>query len=83
MLVQKNFSVLAYANGFTLWHYVSPDSEAEVMSPGYFDHNWDIVRTGDRIIVHLNGEKPAHLDLAVAERGDVPPRLSLVKLASA
>lgn len=33
----KNLSVLAYANGFTLWHYATIDAAAVVDSGGYFN----------------------------------------------
>ena len=33
----KNLSALAYANGFTLWHYKTPDQPAEVDTSGYFN----------------------------------------------
>ena len=33
----KNLSVLAYANGFTLWHYASDDTAAAIDSAGYFN----------------------------------------------
>ena len=38
----KNLSVLAYANSFTLWHYVT-DDEA-ITSEGYFNRAIDIHR---------------------------------------
>lgn len=30
----KNLSVLAYANGFTLWHYTTTDTAADVDTDG-------------------------------------------------
>ena len=33
----KDLSVLAYANGFTLWHYATADAAAAVDSAGYFN----------------------------------------------
>ncbi|MEJ0047609.1 MAG: hypothetical protein WDN04_16885 [Rhodospirillales bacterium] len=33
----RNLSVLAYANGFTLWHYkAGTDDQRSIGSPGYF-----------------------------------------------
>ena len=48
----RNLSVLAYANGFTLWHYRS-DSDAlpAVQNPGYFDEAVDLLGSGDMLLV--------------------------------
>ncbi|MGZ8409429.1 MAG: hypothetical protein ACXWVS_05825 [Hyphomicrobium sp.] len=46
----KNLSVLAYANGFTLWHYGTTDTAAVVDTAGYFDSAADMLRAGDMII---------------------------------
>lgn len=47
----KSLSVLAYANGFTLWHYRTEDSRAAVSTPGYFDAARDMLRFGDVIMI--------------------------------
>ena len=52
----RDLCVLAYANGFTLWHYTSEDSEAIVYAPGYFNDASDSIRTGDNI--HVNTGSP-------------------------
>lgn len=55
-LTTKNLSVLAYANGFTLWHYVTTDAAAEVMTaPAYFAGASDLLRGGDVVIVNSAG----------------------------
>ena len=47
----RNLSVLAYANGFTLWHYKTrQDTAAAVCSAHYFDDAADMLTTGDVII---------------------------------
>ena len=46
----KNLSVLAYANGFTLWHYGTADTAAVVDTAGYFNSAADMLRVGDMII---------------------------------
>ncbi len=47
-----NLSVLAYANGFTLWHYkAGADSRREVSVQGFFDTSADMVATGDMMMV--------------------------------
>ena len=48
----RNLSVLAYANGFTLWHYKSDgDVLPAVQSPGYFDDAVDMLAGGDMMLV--------------------------------
>ncbi|WP_291295706.1 hypothetical protein [Elioraea sp.] len=48
--VQK-LSVLAYANGFTLWHYRNDaDSRAAILAPGYFDSSAHLLRRGDMLL---------------------------------
>ncbi|MCC7166683.1 MAG: hypothetical protein IT565_03855 [Rhodospirillales bacterium] len=48
----KNLSVLAYANGFTLWHYTTTDAAATVDSAGYFNSAADMLRVGDIVIAN-------------------------------
>lgn len=50
----KNLSVLAYANGFTLWHYASVDPNTKVDKVGYFNDGADMLRVGDMIMANLN-----------------------------
>lgn len=47
-----DLSVLAYANNFTLWHYVTPD--ADIATKGYLDHTADMVRVNDLIIANVD-----------------------------
>ena len=48
----RNLSVLAYANGFTLWHYKAGDDALPAMArPGYFDDAVDMLATGDMLLV--------------------------------
>jgi len=52
MFAIRNLSVLAYANGFTLWHYKSEkDRLAEITKLGYFNEAEDMLTKGDIIIV--------------------------------
>lgn len=49
----KDLSVLAYANNFTLWHYVSStDKLDELLAPGYFNPATDMLRHGDMVILN-------------------------------
>ncbi len=50
----KGLSVLAYANGFTLWHYTTPDLAGEVDTAGYFDAAADMIRVGDMILANVD-----------------------------
>ncbi len=50
----KDLSVLAYANGFTLWHYATADAAAEVDTGGYFDGAADMLRAGDMILANVD-----------------------------
>jgi hypothetical protein len=47
-----DLSVLAYANGFTLWHYTTAD--ADVTAANYFNAGSHMLRAGDILIVNQN-----------------------------
>jgi hypothetical protein len=53
----KDLSVLAYANGFTLWHYTTPDTDIDVMADGAFDLAADMLRAGDIIIATVDNSR--------------------------
>ena len=50
-------SVLAYANGFTLWHYRTAEPDADLLctgaGQGYFAAANELLRPGDQIIANL------------------------------
>lgn len=50
----RKLSVLAYANGFTLWHYTTPDVANVVDTTGYFNKAAEMVRVGDMILANLD-----------------------------
>lgn len=50
----KNLSVLAYANGFTLWHYTTVDTA--VSGAGYFNGASDMLRIGDIVIANVDSD---------------------------
>jgi hypothetical protein len=51
-LAIRNLSVLAYANGFTLWHYRAPaEGEDEVTQRGYFNDAADMLAAGDMLLL--------------------------------
>jgi hypothetical protein len=57
----RNLSVLAYAQGFTLWHYRANATAAgrhapaatlaEVSAPGFFNAATDMLAPGDMVLV--------------------------------
>lgn len=55
-----NLSVLAYANGFTLWHYTTRDDLSDVEAVGYFNKGAEVIRVGDIIFANVdNAGTPA------------------------
>jgi len=76
----RELSVLAYANGFTHWHYRSPDPLAAIISPGYFAPAAEMLRAGDQITLNLL--HPTEIGLATAVVADLTekarPRLGLL-----
>lgn len=48
----SDLSVLAYANNFTLWHYVTTDNS--VTSGGYFNNAAGMLRVNDLIIANVD-----------------------------
>ncbi|NYZ12896.1 hypothetical protein HL658_10060 [Azospirillum sp. RWY-5-1] len=50
----KDLSVLAYANGFTLWHFTTTDAATDVDTTGYFNGAADMLRVGDMILANTD-----------------------------
>ena len=48
----SDLSVLAYANNFTLWHFVTTDND--VTTANYFDKAADMLRVNDLIIANVD-----------------------------
>lgn len=48
----NNLSALTYANGFTLWHYKTPDLATDVDTTGYFDEAASMLRVGDFVMAN-------------------------------
>lgn len=67
----KDLSILAYANGFTLWHHTTPDAAEDVTGQGYFNGACDVLRTGDLILSNAGpvGAKRSAV-LAITEKRD-------------
>ncbi len=48
----RNLSVLAYAQGFTLWHYKAPATPlTQLKSKGFFDNATDMLAAGDMMMM--------------------------------
>ncbi len=48
----RNLSVLAYANGFTLWHYKAENDNFRTASmAGYFADAADLLSAGDMVML--------------------------------
>ncbi len=76
----QDFSVLAYANGFTHWHYRTRDSLDLILAPAgvgsandnaYFAAAAEMLRPGDQITVNLIGE--GRIDLATLVTAAIQP----------
>lgn len=48
----KNLSVIAYANGFTLWHYKESATLATITASGYFANVKNLMNSGDIILIN-------------------------------
>lgn len=65
----RELSVLAYANGFTLWHYRTADPLAALLAPdgSYFAAADELLRPGDQILLSLAaGSRAAGATIGVA-----------------
>jgi hypothetical protein len=63
----RNLAVLAYANGFTLWHYkAGNDNFAQAEGPGYFADAADLLAEGD--LVMLTGSEGGRI-VSITGRG--------------
>lgn len=65
----KNLSVIAYANGFTLWHYAANETLATITTSGYFNNVKSLVNTGDIIII--NGSDNTAINKITVTSGSV------------
>lgn len=50
----KNLSVIAYANGFTLWHYSATETLATITATGYFNNVKTLMNIGDIVIINAS-----------------------------
>ena len=54
----KDMSVIAYANGFALWHYKTNEDTAKQLidNSKYFSKLYTLINTGDIVIVNAKDE---------------------------
>jgi hypothetical protein len=72
----RNLSVLAYANGFTLWHYKAGQNSLEHLAePGFFSDAVGMLAAGD--IVMVSAAEGASM-LCVETGADNLPQLAKV-----
>ncbi len=50
----KNLSVIAYANGFTLWHYCANETMTTITTSGYFNAISSLMNSGDVVIINAS-----------------------------
>ena len=83
--LSKDLSVLAYANGFTLWHYTTADLAATVDTSGYFNTAATMLRVGDIIVANLDtdGTPQAGLYFVSSNSGTVVDVNDLTQIGSA
>ena len=72
--MSKDFSVMAYANGFTLWNYNTADTLETVKGANYFDDIAPFARVGDMILTVADNQStvaPAILAVTTISKGAV------------
>lgn len=52
---QRKLNVIAYANGWTMWNYITQDTIEQVAEPEYFGNATIYMRTGDVFYIVANG----------------------------
>jgi hypothetical protein len=65
----KNLSVIAYANGFTLWHYKESATIANITASGYFSSVHSLMNSGD--IILINGSNGSTIKVVTVTDGVV------------
>lgn len=67
--VVQNLSVLAYAGGFTLWHYKAESDVDAVKSHNFFTKADEMLTTGDMVMV--SGSAGGGMLCVVSESGRI------------
>ena len=53
----SDLSVLAYANNFTQWHYITEGNQADIEKENYFKYAVDMLRVGDVVITNTTKDR--------------------------
>lgn len=68
----RNLSVLAYAQGFTLWHYRARGATLEnIRQKGFFDSASDMLAAGDMLMISADDAGSVVLVTSASETGGV------------
>lgn len=78
-----NLSVMAYANNFTLWHYVAEDAvefrHACLALDWFWDSAKDMIRSGDAIYICSPSNEVVHVRFSVVDNSiEVKPLIQIV-----
>ena len=65
--VIRNLSVLAYAQGFTSWHYRQRGPLADTLAPGFFNSVADRFEKGDMMMISA-ADGGAHVFVSAVDK---------------
>jgi hypothetical protein len=71
--------VLAYAQGFTLWHYKAAAPLSALDAPGYFDEAADMFAPGDMVL--MSGSQGGQMRVVAQVAAHAAPCVRLAPLA--
>jgi len=80
MYNSKDLSVLAYANNFTLWHYVTTDKMTTILEANYFNNSADMFNVNDLIICQADTDGEAETKHLIVTGSDRDKNLVTVKI---
>jgi hypothetical protein len=78
----NNLSALAYANGFTLWHYKTADAAVIVDTTGYFNNATEMLRVGDFIMANTGGTTQNGILIVTTNNGTNVDTANLIDFSS-
>lgn len=78
----NNLSALAYANGFTLWHYKTADPAVVVDTTGYFNSATAMLRVGDFIMANTAGTTQNGMLIVTTNNGTDVDTANLIDFSS-
>jgi hypothetical protein len=78
----NNLSALAYANGFTLWHYKTADAAVIVDTTGYFNDATAMLRVGDFIMANTGGTTQNGILIVTTNNGTNVDTANLIDFSS-